>query len=313
MTAVPRLSIGLPVYNGEDFLAETLDSLLGQTYEDFELIISDNASTDGTADICRRYAGQDSRIRYIRQPRNLGCAPNHNVLVQQARGELFKWVFHDDLYARDLIERSVAALDEYPQVVLANCWTAMIDSSRNVTKAVRYALDTGSPSAPERFRSMLFEKGGDDDGGVIRMEVLRRVRPYDSYYHSDRTLVTEMALQGPFYHVPDWLYFRRDHPKASIRAFTTVRSNCTNLDPRRADRLRHPVPRLLGEYVLAYVTMIRRAPLSAADKRECYRHLASWARSRVVPESVRGEEETSAVPDAVVSVEVAVATAGQGA
>jgi len=309
MTSVPRLSIGLPVYNGEDFLAESLDSLLGQTYEDFELIISDNASTDGTADICRGYAKQDSRIRYVRQPHNLGCAPNHNVLVQYARGDLFKWVSHDDLYGRELIERAIEALDEYPQVVLANCWTAMIDSSRTVTKAVRYTLDTESPRAPERFRSMLFEKGGDDDGGVIRMEMLRRIRPYDSYYHSDRTLVTEMALQGPFYHVPDWLYFRRDHPKASIRAFTTARTNCTNLDPRRADRLRHPVVRLLGEYVLAYVTMIQRAPLSAADKRECYRHLVSWATSRAVP---REEEETSAVTDAVVSVEAAVATASRG-
>ena len=309
MTSVLRLSIGLPVYNGEDFLAESLDSLLGQTYEDFELIISDNASTDGTADICRGYAKQDSRIRYVRQPHNLGCAPNHNVLVQYARGELFKWVSHDDLYGRELIERAIEALDEYPQVVLANCWTAMIDSSRTVTKAVRYTLDTESPRAPERFRSMLFEKGGDDDGGVIRMEMLRRIRPYDSYYHSDRTLVTEMALQGPFYHVPDWLYFRRDHPKASIRAFTTARTNCTNLDPRRADRLRHPVVRLLGEYVLAYVTMIQRAPLSASDKRECYRHLVSWATSRAVP---REEEETSAVTDAVVSVEAAVATASRG-
>jgi glycosyltransferase involved in cell wall biosynthesis len=309
MTSVPRLSIGLPVYNGEDFLAESLDSLLGQTYEDFELIISDNDSTDGTADICRRYLKQDSRIRYFRQPSNIGCAPFHIVLVDHARGELFKWASHDDLYARELIQRCIEALDEYPQVVLANCWTAMIDSSRTVTTAVRYTLDTESPRAPERFRSMLFEKGGDDDGGVIRMEMLRRIRPYDSYYHSDRTQVTEMALRGPFYHVPDWLYFRRDHPKASIRAFTTARTNCTNLDPRRADRLRHPVVRLLGEYVLAYVTMIQRAPLSAADKRECYRHLVSWATSRAVP---REEEETSAVTDAVVSVEAAVATASRG-
>jgi glycosyltransferase involved in cell wall biosynthesis len=309
MNSVPRLSIGLPVYNGENFLAESLDALLGQTFEDFELIISDNASTDGTADICRRYEKQDSRIKYVRQPRNLGCAPNHNVLLDHARGELFKWASHDDLYGRDLIERCVEALDAYPQVVLANCWTAMIDSSRNVIKAVRYPLATESPRAPERFRSMLFEKGGDDDGGVIRMSMLRRIRPYDSYYHSDRTHVTEMALQGPFYHVPDWLYFRRDHPGSSIRAFTTARTNCTNLDPRRADRLRHPVVRLLGEYVLAYVTMIQRAPLSAADKRECYRHLVSWATSRAVP---REEEETSAVTDAVVSVEAAVAKASRG-
>ena len=313
MTSVPRLSIGLPVYNGEKYLAESLDSLLGQSYEDFELIISDNDSTDGTADICRRYLKQDSRVRYVRQPRNIGCAPNHNVLVDHARGELFKWASHDDLYARELIERCIEALDEYPQVILANCWTAMIDSSRTLTKAIRYTLATESPRAPERFRSMLFEKGGDDDGGVIRMSVLRQIRPYDSYYHSDRTQVTEMCLHGPFYHVPDWLYFRRDHPESSLNAYPTVRTNCTNLDPRRADRLRHPVPRLLAEYILAYVTMIRRAPLTPADKLECYRHLASWGGSRAVPKSIRGDGQTTADPEAVVSVEAVVVGAGRGA
>ena len=75
MRPAPRLSIGIPVYNGENYLAETLDSLLGQSYENFELIISDNASTDGTAGICRRYMKQDSRIRYICQPRNIGLVP----------------------------------------------------------------------------------------------------------------------------------------------------------------------------------------------------------------------------------------------
>ena len=158
MNAVPRLSIGLPVYNGENYLAESLDALLGQSYEDFELIISDNASTDGTADICRRYEKQDSRIRYIRQPRNIGCAPNHNFVVGQARGELFKWASHDDLYARDLLKRCVDALDEYPHVVLAHSWTAMIDSSGTVTEAIEYPLATASLRAPERFRSMLFDR-----------------------------------------------------------------------------------------------------------------------------------------------------------
>ena len=160
MNAVPRLSIGLPVYNGENYLAESLDALLGQTYEDFELIISDNASTDGTADICRRYEKQDSRIRYVRQPRNIGCAPNHNFVVGQARGELFKWASHDDLYARDLLKRCVDALDEYPHVVLAHSWTAMIDGSGTVTEAIEYPVATASLRAPERFRSMLFDGSG---------------------------------------------------------------------------------------------------------------------------------------------------------
>ena len=104
MKALPRLTVGLPVYNGENYLAESLDALLGQSYADFELIISDNASTDGTADICRQYEKKDARVRYFRQPQNVGLAPNHNFVVEQARGELFKWASHDDLYARDLLE-----------------------------------------------------------------------------------------------------------------------------------------------------------------------------------------------------------------
>lgn len=281
MSGVPRLTIGLPVYNGERYLAEAIDALLGQTYKDFELIISDNASTDGTADICRRYAQLDSRVRYIRQPKNIGLAPNHNVVVEQARGELFKWAANDDLYARELVERCIAALDEYPDVVLAHCWTARIDGSGNVTRAYKYPLNTSSPRAPERFRSLLFDSGGDDDYGVIRTSVLRQTAMQESYHHADHTIIAELALYGRFYQVPDWLYFRRDHLERAERAFPGVRSRCANMDPRRADRLRHPVARLYGEYIWAYARDIWRAPLSAADKRECYFHLIQWLASRV--------------------------------
>ncbi len=283
MNAVPRLTVGLPVYNGENYLAESIDALLGQSYEDFELIISDNASTDSTADICRRYVKQDSRVSYFRQPRNVGLAPNHNFVANRARGELFKWASNDDLYGRELLERCVAALDERPQVVLAHSWTAMIDGSGTVTKALDYPLATASPRAPERFRSMLFDSGGDDDGGVMRTEVLRRTAMKDSYHHSDRTIITELALNGPFYQVPEWLYFRRDHPGRAERACPTVRSRCANMDPRRADPWRHPAVRLHTEYVWAYIAAIRRAPLSAADRHECYGHLVRWLASRVSP------------------------------
>jgi glycosyltransferase involved in cell wall biosynthesis len=105
MTSVPRLSIGLPVYNGEEYLAESLDALLGQSYEDFELIITDNASTDGTEAICRRYVNKDSRVRYERLVKNIGAANNHNHVFSLTRGELFKWASHDDLYGRDLLRR----------------------------------------------------------------------------------------------------------------------------------------------------------------------------------------------------------------
>ena len=294
MIAVPRLSVGLPVYNGENYLAESIEALLGQSYEDFELIISDNASTDGTAEICRQYEKQDPRIRYFRQPRNVGLAPNHNFTAEQARGEMFKWASNDDLYARDLMERCVAALDEHPQVVLAHSWTAMIDGSGTVTKAEQYPLATASPLAPERFRSMLFDSGGDDDGGVMRLAVLRRTAMKDSYHHSDRTIIAELALHGPFYQVQDWLYFRRDHPEQAERACPTVRSRCANMDPRRADRLRHPVARLYTEYIWAYIAAVRRAPLSPADRQQCYRYLARWVTSRARPGHTRGATEPAA-------------------
>ena len=303
--AAPRLTIGLPVYNGERYVAESLDSLLGQNYPDFELIISDNASTDSTGEICRSYEKQDSRIRYYRQPQNIGLAPNHNFVAEHARGELFKWAANDDLYGRDLIARCVEALDEHPDVVLAHSWTAKIDSSGNVINAFEYPMSTASPRAPERFRSILFDSGGDDDYGVMRLDVLRRTAMKESYHHADHTIIAELSLHGPFYQVPEWLYFRRDHPAQSGRA--TMRSRCANMDPRRADRLRHPAARLYGEYVWGYLAAIRRAPLSLRDQRECYRYLTQWFASRMRPGHAEPAEPLPAAPSADILIDLIVA------
>ncbi|MGD0606737.1 MAG: glycosyltransferase family 2 protein [Streptosporangiaceae bacterium] len=308
MSTAPRLTIGLPVYNGEKYVAESLESLLGQSFTDFELIISDNASTDSTGDICRDYEKQDSRVRYFRQPRNIGLAPNVNFIVGQAGGELYKEASHDDLYARDLLESCVAALDEYPQVVLAHSWTAKVDGSGKVTEAYEYPLTTATSRTPERFRSMLFDSGGDDDYGVMRMDVRRRIALMGSHHHSDRTITAEIVLYGPFYQVPDWLYFRREHPGQNGHA--PVRRRCANMDPRRADRLRHPAVRLYGEYVWAYVSAIKRAPLSAADRRDCYRYLAQWLTSRGRPGSA-GQDEP--VPVAQPDIQVDSVVAGRQA
>ncbi len=308
MNAAPKLTVGLPVYNGANYLAQSLDSLLGQSYADFELIISDNASTDDTAEICHEYARRDSRVSYFRQPRNVGLAPNHNFVADKARGELFKWASNDDLYGRDLLKLCVEALGEYPDVVLAHSWTAMIDGSGQVTSALRYPLATAAERAPERFRSLLFDSGGDDDGGVMRTDVLRRTAMKESYHHSDRTIIAELALHGPFYQVPDWLYFRRDHPERAERACPTVRSRCANMDPRRADRLRNPVARLYAEYIWGYVSAIRKAPLTPADRRECYLALEQWATSRL-RRTRPGPDEPPSAADA--DIHVAALVAGQ--
>lgn len=285
---VPQLSIGLPVYNGAQYLAESLDALLGQTFEDFELIISSNASTDATDDICREYQAQDPRIVFTRQPRNIGAAPNHHVVLRDARAPLFKWASADDLYARDLVERCIALLDEDPDAVLAHSWTAAIDPEGDVFQALEYPLATGSPSAPERLRSLLFDGDdmpgairADDFYGVMRTDVLRRVRPHGSYYHADQTFMAEIALHGPFRQVPEWLYFRRHHPDRAHQAYPTAYEWCVNLDPKRASRLRNPSARLVSEFVWNQLTLPRRAPLSLQDRRLCNRHLRRWALTRV--------------------------------
>ena len=223
MTPHPRLSIGLPVYNGEEYLAESLDALLGQTYEDFELVISDNASTDATEDICRRYAALDPRIRYLRLPRNIGATPNHNRVFAESRGELFKWASHDDLYGRDLLRRCVEALDERPDVILAHAGQAVIDGDGRLKVPYEYGLATDSPCPPERFRSLLFEPRWRR---LLRGDAGRHAAPGEA--------ARQLPPRGP--HVR-----RRDHPARALPpgAGTAV------LPPRP------PRPRRAGEPVQA--------------------------------------------------------------
>ncbi len=312
MRTVPRLSIGLPVYNGGRYLADSLDALLGQSYEDFELIISDNASTDDTAEICRHYESQDARVRYCRQVQNIGLSPNHNFVVEAARGEFFKWASYDDLYARDLLERCVEALDERPDVVLAHSWTAHIDPSDAVFAAPVYPLATNATSAPERFRSTLFGSGGDDIYGVVRMRVLQRVMPLNSYHHAEHTIVAALSLYGPFHQVPEWLYFRRDHPQQAERAYAAMRARCTNMDRRRADRLRHPLARLYAEYLWGYVTAVQRAPLTSVERRACYGHMARWLASRATAKRIPAHIDTAADVPSELDVDAVVARVRDG-
>jgi hypothetical protein len=173
-----------------------------------------------------------------------------------------------------------------------------------------YTIATDSPHPPVRFRSLLFEPGGDDWYGVIRTEVLRRVKPLDSFHHADRTFVAELALHGPFHQVPELLYFRRDHPTRAERANPSKRSRCVNLDPRRAGLL-HPTPRLLAEYVWGFFASVRRAPLSPADRRACYRHLVAWMASRVRPGAGERVEDRAPVDPSQVTVSLDALVAGR--
>jgi glycosyltransferase involved in cell wall biosynthesis len=285
---VTALTIGLPVYNGERYLRESLDALLAQTWTDFELVISDNASTDSTADICTTYANRDERIRYVRQPVNVGAGPNHNLLVPLARGRYFKWASHDDLYAERLLEKCIGVLEEAADVVLAHSWDAVIDDAGKVLRSVPYDLATDDPDPAVRLRSLLRTPGGNDFYGVIRTDVLRRVGPHRSYYNADRTFMAGLVVRGRFRQVPEVLYHRRDHPGRASRA-GAPRDRAAALDPRRARPLRHVLPVMYAEYVAGMAKAVMRAPLPPRDRARCLREVASW----LTDAAVRGHRARS--------------------
>jgi glycosyltransferase involved in cell wall biosynthesis len=131
----PRVSLGMPVYNGEAYLEEALRSLLGQTFEDFELIISDNASTDRTRSICLDYAAHDRRIRFLRNEINVGFCRNQNRVIESSTGEYFLLTHHDDVRAPNYLERTVAVMDADPSIVVCYTKTRDIDERGNLPDA----------------------------------------------------------------------------------------------------------------------------------------------------------------------------------
>jgi glycosyltransferase involved in cell wall biosynthesis len=211
-----KVSIGVAVYNGEAFLEETLDSLLAQTFGNFELIISDNASTDGTAEIARRFAALDARVRYHRQPQNLGLAANYNGLVQMASADLFKWATADDVCRPAFLEHCVAALDDTPDAVLAYPRTQFIDPVGKPLAIDDPGFPLHWPCAADRWRYVVgAEHWVNAILGVIRRPALLRTRRLPNYRGGDYVLLGELCLLGRFIEVPDALFLRRLHPAAS--------------------------------------------------------------------------------------------------
>lgn len=214
--APPRVTIALPVYNGERFLRAAVEALLAQTYQDFELIIGDNASTDGTEAIGRSFAAIDSRVRYVRHPRNLGLYGNWNALAALARGELFRWAACDDLSAPESVRLCVEALDRNPAAVMAYPKTMLIDDAGNFVENYEDRMNLTFERARDRFIWVMEHLAlCNSVFGVIRTSVLRRLPPLGSYRSSDVHFLAELALHGQFVEVQERLFQRRFHEEAS--------------------------------------------------------------------------------------------------
>jgi glycosyltransferase involved in cell wall biosynthesis len=272
-SASPRVSIGLPVLNGERFLAGALESLLAQSFTDFELIVSDNASTDGTEDICRACADRDSRVRYSRADVNLGAAANFNRVFQGARGEYFKWAAHDDLIAPTWLARTVEVLDEDPSAVLCQSTVSTIDENGVPIGGADHVLpNVSGERAPVRFRDLvLIDHVCNDIFGLIRSDVLGRTRGLGGYIASDRVLLAELGLHGRFRTIPEPLFFVREHPGRSVNALPFHRRSSW-YDPSAGTSRVFPHWRFYREYF----ALIARSDLTPAERLACYRHLCRW-------------------------------------
>ncbi len=260
MRKVPELSIGMPVHNGAHYLSQALDSILSQTFEDFELIISDNASTDETESICRRYAQQDPRVVYFRQKENTGAACNFSRTFHLSSGRFFKWAASDDVCLPAYFGRCIEQLDKNPEAVLCYARTKIIDAAGAFVKDYDDGIHLDARSATERF-SRLLRRLGECNAvfGIIRSDILARTRLIGNYIGSDVCLLLELSLYGRFLELPDRLFLRRDHP-ASSSADKSIENQLNFFDPKRRGEKALPFWRRFAENVS---TVIRTPGLRA--------------------------------------------------
>lgn len=211
------VSIGMPVYNGERYLEAAIRSNLEQTVANLELIISDNASTDGTESICREFAAADSRVRYVRNDVNIGAAANYNNLFSLARGEYFRWSNADDLAAPQLLERALPILRSRPDVVLAYGLTCLIDEEGQLLKPYDDNLDLQDESASRRYVAVTQRLGLTNIiYGLMRASALKKTELMGNgkLPAGDVSFISEMSLFGKFAEIPERLFYRRMHKEA---------------------------------------------------------------------------------------------------
>jgi glycosyltransferase involved in cell wall biosynthesis len=187
MSDAPAVSIGMPVYNAEEYLPAAIGAILAQDFRDFELIISDNASTDRSAEICEGFARRDSRIRFVRQARNRGATANFRFVLDEARAPLFMWAAADDVRSPDFLSRTVEALRRRPDAIAANCRT--------------------------RFENGAFERKRMGDGPIEHDDPAQRVLAFFGYWHANgryyslfrrEALMRNQALRDEEYLASDW-------------------------------------------------------------------------------------------------------------
>jgi glycosyltransferase involved in cell wall biosynthesis len=282
VSAPPPLTIGLPVYNGERFLCDALDSIMAQTFGDFALVVSDNASTDATVEIVQEYADRDERIALLRSKANRGAAWNYNNVFAQCQSPYFKWAAADDMLAPTCVERSLAVFEASPSTVaLVYPLTQVIDAEGHIVGTIEDRLAT-PPGAPPHVRLKQVIRNvvyGNLIFAMVRSDVMRQTRLHGNYPSADYVFLSELALAGEFREIPEPLFLRRLHEATSVLANPTAESLTQWFDPGRK-----PVRRQALTLLRQYLQGISHAQLTPAEKTRVYATFAtSWTRRQLQP------------------------------
>jgi glycosyltransferase involved in cell wall biosynthesis len=264
---MPKVSIGLPVYNGADYVEEAIASVLCQTFEDLELVVCDNASTDRTADICRAAEAADRRVRYLRNDRNLGAAPNYNRVWAATSGEYFKWIAHDDRIKPRYIAMTLAALEAEPAAVLCNTVIDHIDAAGEHLGYYRSVLaHCNVPQPASRLAALTLQSHTAlDFFGLMRRRSMEASLLHQAYHNADRAFLAQMALRGRLLQLDEPLIEMREHQNRYTRRTKTNRAKAAWHDTRKAGAIEVPAITLYR----AYRHLVETEALSDRDRAEC--------------------------------------------
>ena len=273
------IGIGVPVFNGEDYLGACLSSIAEQDHDRIDVVISDNASTDGTEEISREFCSNDPRFRYVRQPENLGAAGNYNYVMLHSRGDYYKMAAHDDVLGPGFLGGCAAVLDTEPGTVLAFPRTRYIGVAGEPLGAYEDPLVwRHDPTAHGRLRDLFVEEQRSHARlcypimGVMRRDAALGTRGIQAFRAADAAMLVELALQGDFVEIDEPLYLKRLHPTTSMRANSTPEEFAQWYDPRASQREPMPLTRLVGSNLSAPW----RAPLPVGERLACTAEALRW-------------------------------------
>jgi glycosyltransferase involved in cell wall biosynthesis len=266
----PLITIGLPVYNSERYLRQSLDSLLAQTHSDFVLVISDNASTDGTAQICREYAAADPRIKYFRNATNIGNPRNFNRVFELSTTRYLKWSTADDFWEASFLERALDVMEHDSTVALCYPQAVLVDAHGGNPTNYEDVLHLVQENPADRFLALIASiKLAHQHLGLIRMSHLRRTHLLGTHVASDINLLAELTLYGKFFELPHHLFFRRFHEDSGSWKRGDLDHEAKRYHAAGAGRVRFQKWRS----ELGFVSAVNCSPLPLTSKVRIYRHL----------------------------------------